>query len=51
MEYTIVSGENRFELGIAVNERMEAGWRPQGGLVIGPESSSSDAFLQAMIRG
>ena len=46
MEYTVVHAETLEDLQRIVNEHMVAGWRPQGGLILG-----LGVFYQALVKG
>lgn len=54
MEYTVVYGQDVYDLEKSVQEHLEEGWMPQGGLVLvtsqGRYATVVDATYQAMIR-
>jgi hypothetical protein len=45
MSYEIISAETMDGLVAKVNERLAAGWRPQGGLIL-----EHGVFYQAMVK-
>jgi predicted SAM-dependent methyltransferase len=53
MEYTVVYAESIQELVRLVNDAVQAGWRPQGGVSVSMPDSAFAPWLyaQAMIRG
>jgi hypothetical protein len=46
MEYLVVYADNVEDLQRIVNNRLAAGWRPQGGLIFG-----LGVFYQALVKG
>lgn len=56
-EYTTLAGENRTELEILVNKRLQEGWKLQGGIAVcnfpsnnTERETGNPLFYQAMVR-
>jgi len=49
MRYRILEQRSAYRLSIEVNEMIEQGWRPQGGVAVDSQGMS-ESFLQAMVK-
>ena len=47
LEYTIVRSDSSFDLSKTVNEYIQRGWKPQGGMAV---NSGFGTFYQAMVK-
>jgi hypothetical protein len=50
MEYVLVEAESAKDLTRKVQELIDAGWEPQGGVAVATHSVGSWWYFQAMVR-
>jgi hypothetical protein len=50
MNYRIVESSNRYDLATEVNDLIERGWRPQGGVSLAYHSGYKETWAQAMVK-
>lgn len=50
MQYNVVADDDIPSLVKKVNQAIQAGWKPQGGIAVAALPSGEGRFLQAMIK-
>lgn len=50
MQYTVVKGDSINELARAVNEEIQRGYEPQGGVAVATNETTYYVYYQAMVK-